>query len=169
MWKCKWEFMAKGKMIQDPTFLWDFGFCWPLNVIIRPTLQYIYSAFFVILELPINLIWKRAAITFFRLSSLLFYKRKSVIHVWVHKLWRSFHFLVNYSLKITLQGWKNQISLLWDAFHMIYWGLSSPDMETACAKSLMYIVTISLCVTAALSVERFFAVSDDFKCHTRRC
>lgn len=85
--------MAKGKIIQDPTFLWNLGFCWPLIVIIRPRLGYIYGAFVVFLKLdrqnqfPSTLIkWKRAAITFFRLSSFLFYERKSVIHVWVHKL-----------------------------------------------------------------------------------
>lgn len=50
------------------------------------------------------IIWKRAAITFFRISSFLFYKRKSVIHVWVRTLWQSFHFWVNYSLKMNLQG-----------------------------------------------------------------
>lgn len=60
------------------------------------------------------IIWKRAAITVFRISPFLFYRKMSVIHVWVQKLWQRFHFWVNYFLKMMLQGGKNPISLLWE-------------------------------------------------------
>lgn len=168
MWKCKWEFWRRGSWYKIPPFYGILDFVGHSMLSLDQHYNTYMVHFLSFWSIPSTLYGKEQQLHSSD-SSFLFYKRKSVIHVWVHKLWRSFHFLVNYSLKITLQGWKNQISLLWDAFHMIYWGLSSPDMETACAKSLMYIVTISLCVTAALSVERFFAVSDDFKCHTRRC
>lgn len=65
--------MGNGEII--PLF-WNFGFCWPLIVIIRPTLRYIYGAFVVILKLDRQnqfsstlIKWERAAITFFRLYS----------------------------------------------------------------------------------------------------